>query len=146
MIPKHLRIHAVLIVAALFMILIPLYNQSPDSEKVEQAEPIGMEFLMLVDGGKYAESWQSSARLMQETIAQNDWVEKLGKARNLSGELVQRVRKSASYSTEAMDSPEGEYIMLIYESDFQKVGQVSEYVTVMLEGDEWKVAGYFIQQ
>ena len=146
MIPKHLRIHAVLIVAALFMILIPLYNQSPDSEKVEQAEPIGTEFLALVDGGKYAESWQSSASLMQEKISKNDWVEKLGKARNLSGGLVQRVQKSASYSTEAKDSPEGEYIMLIYESDFQRAEDVSEYVTVMREGDAWKVAGYFMQQ
>jgi len=146
LLPKQLRIHAVLIVACLFMIFIPLYNQSPDSDKVEQAEPIGTEFLTLVDSGKYAESWQSSASLMQEKIAKNDWVEKLSKARNLSGGLIQRVQKSASYSTEAQDSPEGEYIMLIYESDFQRAEDVSEYVTVMLEGDTWKVAGYFMQQ
>lgn len=146
MIPKQLRIHAVLIVAALFMILIPLYNQSPDSEKVEPAKPAAVEFLGLIDGGKYAESWESSASLMQDKVTKNDWVEKLNKARNLSGELLQRVQKSASYATEVKDSPEGEYIMLIYESDFQRAEDVSEYVTVMLEGDEWKVAGYFMQQ
>ena len=146
MIPKQLRIHAVLIVAALFMILIPLYNQSPDSEKVEQAEPAAVEFLGLIDGAKYAESWESSADLMRDKVTRNDWIDKLNKARNLSGDLVQRVQKSASYATEAKDSPEGEYIMLIYESDFQRAEDVSEYVTVMLEGDEWKVAGYFMQQ
>ena len=146
MLPKHLRIHAVLIVACLFMILIPLYNQSPDSEKIERAETVSVEFLALVDGGKYAESWQASASLMQGKIAEKAWVEKLSEARDLSGGMVQRARKSASYSTEAQDSPEGEYIMLIYESDFQKAEDVSEYVTVMLEGDEWKVAGYFMQQ
>ncbi len=146
MIPKQLRIHAVLIVAALFMILIPLYNQSPDSEKVEQAKPAAIEFLGLIDGAKYAESWESSADLMRDKVTRNDWIDKLDKARNLSGDLVQRVQKSASYATEAKDSPEGEYIMLIYESDFQRAEDVSEYVTVMLEGDEWKVAGYFMQQ
>jgi hypothetical protein len=146
LIPKQLRIHAVLIVAALFMILIPLYNQSPDSEKVEQAKPAAIEFLGLIDGAKYAESWESSADLMRDKVTRNDWIDKLDKARNLSGDLVQRVQKSASYATEAKDSPEGEYIMLIYESDFQRAEDVSEYVTVMLEGDEWKVAGYFMQQ
>jgi len=146
LIPKQLRIHAVLIVAALFMILIPLYNQSPDSEKVEQAKPAAVEFLGLIDGGKYVESWESSAGLMRDKVTRNDWVDKLNKARNLSGDLVQRVQKSASYATEAKDSPEGEYIMLIYESDFQRAEDVSEYVTLMLEGDEWKVAGYFMQQ
>jgi hypothetical protein len=146
LIPKQLRIHAVLIVAALFMILIPLYNQSPDSEKVEQAKPAAVEFLGLIDGAKYAESWESSAGLMRDKVTRNEWIDKLNKARNLSGALVQRVQKSASYATEAKDSPEGEYIMLIYESDFQRAEDVSEYVTVMLEGDEWKVAGYFMQQ
>ncbi len=146
MLPKQLRIHAVLIVACLFMILIPLYNQSPDSEKIERAETVSVEFLALVDGGKYTESWHASASLMQGKIAEKDWVEKLSEARNLSGGLVQRVRKSASYSTEAKDSPPGEYLMLIYDSAFQNADQVSEYVTVMLEGDEWKVAGYFMQQ
>jgi hypothetical protein len=128
------------------MILIPLYNQSPDSEKVEQATPAAVEFLRLVDGGKYLESWESSASLMQEKVTKNDWTDKLDKARNLSGELLQRVQKSASYATEAKDSPEGEYIMLIYESDFQRAEDVTEYVTVMLEDNEWKVAGYFMQQ
>jgi hypothetical protein len=146
LIPKQLRIHAVLIVAALFMILIPLYNQSPDNEKVEQAKPAAVEFLGLIDDAKYAESWESSAGLMRDKVTRKDWIDKLNKARNLSGDLVQRVQKSASYATEAKDSPDGEYIMLIYESDFQRAEDVSEYVTVMLEGDEWKVAGYFMQQ
>ena len=77
MIPKQLRIHAVLIVAALFMILIPLYNQSPDSEKVEQAKPAAIEFLGLIDGAKYAESWESSADLMRDKVTRNDWIDKL---------------------------------------------------------------------
>ena len=146
MIPKQFRIHAVLILACLAMILIPLYSQSPDSEKVEQARPTAAEFLALVDDGKFPESWQSSASLMREKVTLQDWTEKLDKARNLSGALLKRTEKSASYATEVKDSPDGEYIMLIYTSDFQKAADVSEYVTVMLEDGDWKVAGYFMQQ
>jgi len=146
LLPKNLRIHAVLIVACIFMILIPLYNQKPNTEKIEQAAPIALAFLQLIDAGQFADSWQSSAGLMQERVKQQEWVEKLTSARNLSGELVARSRKSASYSTEAKDSPEGEYIMLIYTSRFEKAEEVDEYVTVMREGETWKVAGYFMQQ
>jgi hypothetical protein len=35
--------------------------------------------------------------------------------------------------------------MLIYDSSFEKADDVSEYVTVMQEGDQWRVAGYFMQ-
>ena len=146
MIPKQFRIHAVLIVACLFMIFFPMLSERPDSEKADLAIPVATEFLQMIDEGQYRESWQSSARLMQEKVAQEDWVEKLNKARNLSGDLIKRNQKSASYSTEAKDSPEGEYIMLIYQSTFQKAENVSEYVTVMLEDGAWKVAGYFMQQ
>lgn len=146
MLPKKLRIHAVLIVACIFMILYPLYNEKVDTEKVAQTEPVAEAFLQLLDQGKYAESWQSAAKLMQDKITQKEWVEKLSKARELSGEFVARERKDASYSTEAQDSPDGEYIMLTYSSNFKKVNDVSEYVTVALEGTRWKVAGYFMQQ
>lgn len=146
MLPKNFRIHAVLLLLAAFMILYPLYNEKPDAEKVDQASPVALDFLQLLDDGKYAESWQSAAVLMQGKVTEKEWVEKLTKARDLSGALAQRERKSASYSTEAKDSPDGEYIMLTYTSSFKKAADVSEYVTVMLEGSRWKVAGYFMQQ
>lgn len=145
MLPKNLRIHAILIVACIFMILIPLYNQKPNTEKIEQAAPTAQAFLQLIDTGKFEESWLSAATLMQERVSQEEWIEKLTQARTLSGEMVARERKSASYSTEAKDSPEGEYIMLIYTSRFQKADEVEEYVTVMRDGEDWKVAGYFMQ-
>ena len=146
MLSKKFRIHAVLIVACIFMILYPLYNEQADTEKVEQTTPVAEAFLQLLDQGKYAESWQSSAKLMQGKISEKEWVEKLAKARTLSGEFVARERTDASYSTEAQDSPDGEYMMLTYSSNFKKATDVSEYVTVALEGTRWKVAGYFMQQ
>jgi hypothetical protein len=127
------------------MIFFPLLNEKPDKEKAEKATAAAMEFLYLIDAGQYAESWQGAAKLMQEKVTQAEWVDKLTKARALSGELVERKEQSASYSTTAKDSPDGEYILLNYESRFQNAESVAEYVTVMLEGEGWRVAGYFIQ-
>jgi len=143
--PKQFRIHAVLILAVLFMIFFPLINEKPDKEKAEKATAVAMEFLHLIDAGRYAESWQSAAKLMQEKVTRAEWVDKLTKARALSGALIERKEQNASYSTTAKDSPDGEYILLNYESRFQNTESVDEYVTVMLEGEVWRVAGYFIQ-
>lgn len=145
MIPKQFRIHIVLIVACVFMIVFPILNEKPDTEKAEKATAVAMEFLQLIDAEKYAESWQMSAGLMKERVTEIDWVEKLTKARTLSGPLVERKEKDSSYSTTAVDSPDGEYISLIFESRFQRAESVSEYITVMLDDGHWKVAGYFIQ-
>lgn len=145
MFPKQFRIHAVLILAVLFMIFFPLINEKPDKEKAEKATAVAMEFLHLIDAGQYAESWQSAAKLMQEKVTRAEWVDKLTKARALSGALIERKEQNASYSTTAKDSPDGEYILLNYESRFQNTESVDEYVTVMLEGEVWRVAGYFIQ-
>ena len=145
MIPKQFRIHIVLIIAAIFMIVYPILSEKPDTEKAEKATAVAMAFLQLVDAEKYAESWQMAADMMKEQVTKKDWAEKLTKARTLSGELVERVEESVSYSTSAKDSPEGEYIALTFDSKYQRAESVSEYVTVMLEGGHWKVAGYFIQ-
>lgn len=145
MLPKQFRIHAVLILACIFIILYPLYSEKPETEKVEQAVPVAAEFLQMIDSGQYAESWRSSASLMQEKITEKDWAEKLAKARERTGDVINRERESATYSTKAQDSPEGEYIMLIYDSKFDKAGELSEYVTVMRDGELWKVAGYFLE-
>ncbi|MDH3453976.1 MAG: DUF4019 domain-containing protein, partial [Desulfuromonadales bacterium] len=101
--------------------------------------------LQLVDAEKYAESWQIAAGLMKEKVTEQEWVEKLAKARALSGALVGRSETDVSYSTTAKDSPDGEYIALTYGSKYQQAESVTEYLTVMLEGGHWKVAGYFIQ-
>lgn len=145
MFPKQFRIHAVLILAVLFMIFFPLITEKPDKEKAEKATATALEFLYLIDAGKYAESWQSAATLMQEKVTQKEWVEKLTKARELSGALVEREEQNASYSTTAKDSPDGEYILLTFESRFKNAESVDEYVTVMLDDQVWRVAGYFIQ-
>lgn len=128
------------------MILYPLYNQQPNTEKVEEASPVALEFLQRIDEGKYAASWQSAAKLMKNKISEQDWVKKLTQARDISGPLLARERKDASFSTEAEDSPDGEYMMLTYSSSFAKANDVTEYVTVALEGSRWRVAGYFMEQ
>jgi type II secretory pathway pseudopilin PulG len=144
-IPKQFRIHIVLIVASIFMIIFPILSERPDTQKAEKARAAAMVFLHLIDADKYAESWQIAADLMKDKVTKQEWIEKLTRARTLSGALAERSEEDVSYSTTAKDSPDGEYIALTFASKYQRAESVTEFVTVMLEDGHWKVAGYFIQ-
>ena len=145
MFPKQFRIHAVLILACLFIIIFPMISEKPDAEKTEKAREAAMKFLHQIDNEQFAESWQDAAQLMREKVTQQDWVETLTKSRALSGALVERTEENASYSTSAKDSPEGEYILFTFDSQYERAKNVTEYLTVMSEGDGWRIAGYFIK-
>lgn len=122
-----------------------MISEKPDAEKTEKAREAAMKFLDQIDHEQFAESWQDAARLMRNKVTQQDWVETLNKSRALSGALVERTEENASYSTSAKDSPEGEYILFKFDSQYERAKNVTEYLTVMLEGDRWRVAGYFIK-
>jgi len=143
--PKY-RIHAVLILMALVIIFIPLFNERPNKEKAEEASAASEEFLQLVDSGKFAESWRTSASLLKEKVSEEVWVNQLKKIRTATGPLVERTEKEMSYSTEAKGSGEGEYIRIVYDTSFEAKRDASETITVMRDKDgTWRVAGYFIK-
>ena len=146
MIPKQFRIHLILIISCAEMIIVPLRPEKIDPEKAQVATSAANRFLQLLDQGEYARSWQTSAALMQSRVTEKEWTEKLTQARTRSGALVERKQDKISYSTTAYDSPDGEYILLVFNSRFQQAEKVEETLTIMLEEDNrWRVAGYFMQ-
>jgi hypothetical protein len=145
-IPRQYRIHAVLILSALLIIFLPKFNERPDKEKAQAAAAAVDAFLHRVDTDKFAESWQISASLLKGKVPEQLWADQLGKIRAVAGPLVERTEESMTYSTSAKDSPEGEYIVVTFDTSFERKKDASEIVTVMLDTDgTWRVAGYFIK-
>lgn len=146
MIPRQYRIHAVLLLSALIIIFLPRYNERPDKEKAEAAAAAVEAFLHRVDTDKFAESWKIAASMLKEKVPEQLWVDQLGKIRAVAGPLLERTEESMTYSTFAKDSPEGEYIVVTFDTSFERKKDASEIVTVTLDTDgDWRVAGYFIR-
>ena len=146
MIPCQYRIHIVLMISAALMIILPLINERPDSDKAEAAIVAAKEFLGQIDADQYDASWRISAELLKKRVSLEEWHEQLAKIRDALGTQVKREQSDISYATTAKDSPDGEYIQIFYDSRFSKNAKVKETVTVMLEEDgQWRVAGYFVK-
>jgi len=102
-------------------------------------------WLVLVDQQKYGESWDAAAKLFQDTVARDMWKDALGAAREPLGKLVSRRLKSAESRTSPPGAPDAKYVIIQYDTSFEKKSIV-ETVTPMQEADgSWKVSGYFIK-
>ena len=115
-------------------------------ESANNAQAAAMSWLALTDAGEYAKGWDQAAGLFQAGVTKADWQRAVQDARSPLGELKSRTLKSATVTRSPPDAPEGEYVVIQYESHFEHKANVIETVTPLRDKDEtWKVAGYFIK-
>ena len=116
------------------------------ADKTEPAQKSAHAWLALVDAGKYAESWNESASLFRNAIAQKGWESAIRGVRGPLGEVKSRKLKSATYSTSLPGAPDGEYFVIQFETAFANKAQAIETITPMLDKDgKWRVSGYYIK-
>lgn len=53
--------------------------------------------------------------------------------------------QDARYSTTMPGAPDGEYVVLTFEAAYGNKAAATETVTAMMDGSEWRVAGYYIR-
>ncbi len=110
------------------------------------AEKASLSWLALVDDGKYAESWQEAAELFRQAVPQAQWPGMVEKARSPFGKLVSRKLKAATFTHELPGAPAGDYVVIQYDTDFEKKTGATETVTPMKDRDGvWRVSGYFVK-
>ena len=102
--------------------------------------------MMLLDDGKYGESWQSASNVFHEAIPQEKWTSQLAMVRTAYGKATGRKLRVIKYMTAIPKAPAGEYVVLQYESTFQNMKNAVETITATLDPDgTWKIAGYYIK-
>jgi len=116
-------------------------------QKPEQlAQQSSDAWLALVDSGKYADSWQEASQLFRAAITQEKWQDALRGTRDPLGKMLSRKLRSATYKTTLPGAPDGEYVVMQYDSSFEHKQSAVETVTPMLDKDgKWRVSGYYIK-
>jgi len=113
------------------------------SEKA--ADAIAQKWLSVVDVGNYADSWKEAAAAFRKAVTADQWSAALNASRGSYGKLVSRKLKSAEYRTSLPGAPDGEYVVLQYDSSFEHKKNAVETVTPMKDGGAWRVSGYYIK-
>jgi hypothetical protein len=114
------------------------------NEKAAQAA--AERWLSVVDGGDYARSWAEAAISFKRIVDQPGWEKSLSGVRAPLGRVRSRTLKTARYSTTLPGAPDGEYVVIQFDTSFENKQSAVETVTPMKEPDgRWRVSGYFIK-
>lgn len=122
----------------------PPAKGNPEAEKA--ALQAARAWLELVDSSQYAKSWEEAAEYFKKAVPRETWQKSTEAFRKPLGTLVSRTVKSTQYTTSAPGAPDGEYVIIQYDSSFENKQSAVETVTPMLDSDnKWRVSGYYIK-
>ncbi|MBC8413035.1 DUF4019 domain-containing protein [bacterium] len=115
----------------------------PERDAKEAARIAAIEWIYLLDDGRYNECWQSSATHFKQALSSEEWEETISDIRSPLGPVMGRTELSADYSDPPMEGPDGKYLTIQYRTDFQKRIKTMESITlIMEENKKWRVYTY----
>ena len=120
------------------------FAENADAEKA--ALTAAKAWLKLVDDGKYTESWNEASEYFKRAITKEQWEQTVQAVREPLGKTVFRKLKSKQYATTLPGAPDGEYVVIQFDSSFTNKKTAIETITPMLDKDGmWRVSGYYIK-
>jgi hypothetical protein len=118
-----------------------------DSKSTDAAEKSAQDWLALLDKGDYAGTYDEAASMFKAAITKDDWMQKAKAARGPLGKVVSRKLKAAQYRTQLPGLPDGQYVIIQYETSFENKQSAVETIVPMLDkkDEQWRVSGYFVK-
>ena len=117
-----------------------------DSKKEAAALSAAEKWLAMVDSEQYAESWKEAAELFRNAVQPQQWEQSMQAVREPLGKLISRTVKTKAYRTSLPGAPDGEYVVIQFETSFENKKVAVETVTPLMGKDgAWRVSGYFIK-
>jgi Protein of unknown function (DUF4019) len=133
-------------IAAATFILVGFPASAADSDAVAQAQVAAKGWLGLTDSSKYGQSWDDAASFFKAAITRADWEKAVKGVRSPLGAVKARKVKSATFTRTLPGAPDGEYVVIQFESQFENKAAAIETVTPTHDKDgTWRVSGYFIK-
>ena len=116
-------------------------------EKVDASTDAAQQWLALIDSGQYGESWFQASNDFRGSASKEQWIHALNTVRAPLGKLQSRQLNSATYTNRLPNTRPGEYVVMQYDTNYEKASRIVEtVVTVQEKNGAWKVSGYFIKR
>ena len=110
------------------------------------AERAANEWLAIIDAGDARASWRTAASLFKKAVSEEQWAQALSAARSPLGAVVHRALAHAESATQLPGAPDGQYVVIQFDTQFERKRAAIETVTPMQDTDgQWRVSGYFVR-
>ena len=132
------------VAAATFLLGVPA--SAAESDAISKAQVAARSWLALTDSAKYGQSWDDAASFFRSAVSRSDWEKAIKGVRSPLGAVKTRRVKSSTFTRTLPGAPDGEYVVIVFESQFENKAVAVETVTPMHDKDgTWRVSGYFIK-
>jgi hypothetical protein len=132
-----------LLMGALLMLLPAALSAAVN---LDNAVAVAEAWLEMVDKGKYLQSWREASPYFQNSVSKQQWQTLLQAHRQPLGQVIQRTLKTRRFVTQLDGAPDGEYVIIQFETIFTNQKKTIETITPLLGKDgQWRVAGYYIK-
>ncbi len=137
-------------VASALLLLVMSVSTSQVTFAQQKSEELGQAsaeaWVGLVDSGKYAESWQEASSVFKAAVTKEKWEGMLRPVRSPLGKVMSRKLKSATYTKTLPGAPDGDYVVVQFDTNFEHKQAAVETITPTRDKDgNWRVSGYFIK-
>jgi hypothetical protein len=79
-------------------------------------------------------------------VKEEQWKQSLQAVRKPLGKLITRKIKTKTYKTSLPGAPDGDYVVIQFETSFEHKKSAIETVTPLMDKDgKWRVSGYYIK-
>ena len=117
-----------------------------DQAAEKSATTAAQAWLGQIDAGNYGRSWKEASSYFQGAVTETKWTEALNGARKPLGKLVSRKLGKAQSATSLPGAPDGNYVVMQFDTSFSNKKSAVETVTFVQATDgKWKAAGYYIK-
>lgn len=124
----------------------PQLQAAPATDAKDPAVSAAQSWLSVIDGGNYPESWKDAAPFFTNAVAEASWENSMNTYRKPLGDLLSRNLKSTHHLTKMPGAPDGQYVVMQFNTSFANKKSAIETVTVgPLQDNQWKVSGYYIK-
>ncbi len=121
-------------------------DKTADPALTEAARQAAQTWLAMLDSGNYSNSWYQASGLFRGAVSETAWEGAMNTYRQPLGMLISRRMASAQGTKEMPGFPDGQYVLMKFETSFTNKKDAIETVTFLLEKDgQWRSAGYYIR-
>jgi hypothetical protein len=135
-------------IKSVFIFLFVLFTAGLHAEvdSLKQSADASLAWVAVIDQGKFKEAWDNGSVTLKLKVPENSWETILNATRKPLGKVLERKVVDQRTSQNPPGLPAGDYIVMIYKTDFESKKGVTELVTLVQESDgKWRGLTYQVQ-
>ena len=139
---------SIVIILILFIVSCNSQNNIKTNDEVDINKAIksSEKWLATIDSNNYELSWEKSAEIFKKSVTKENWVKALKGIRTPLGKIKSRELLTNEFKTSLPGAPNGEYVIIVYKTNFENKENSYETITPMKDKDgEWRISGYYIK-